>query len=222
MNEMALFKMSYGLYIVSSKANDKKAGCIVNTLTQITNTPNQICVSLSKESVTSDVIHRSKVFTGVALTMSADMDLIGEFGFKSSKDLDKFKNFKTKEDINGVPYILEHTSAYFSCNVVQEVDLGTHILFIGEVIDADVIRDEEVMTYAYYHDIKKGGTPKNAPSYREEKQMETKTQDTITNKKTIGWRCVVCGYIYEGDPLPEGYLCPICGVDSTFFERVEA
>ncbi|MEF9961987.1 MAG: flavin reductase [Erysipelotrichaceae bacterium] len=207
MNERALFKLSYGLYIVSSKDEYTTSGCIVNSLNQITNTPNQMSVTLNKNNATTKVIQNSNMFTAVVLTQSAPMELIGEFGFKSSKDVDKFSKFKVAYD-HDIPYINEHVAAYFTCKVTQSVDVGTHIMFIGECIEAEEISKEEVMTYAYYHQVKNGTTPPSAPSYQKE-------------VKVVGWRCKVCGYIYEGEHIPADFICPVCGVDVNSFEKIE-
>ncbi len=110
-------------------------------------------------------------------------------------------------DQENIPYIQKHMVAYFTCKVVSTLDVGTHVIFVGEVVDMDVINNEEVMTYAYYHQVKNGATPKNASSYQEK-----------VDKK--GWRCTICGYIYEGEELPEDYICPLCGAPAPLFEKL--
>lgn len=208
MDTTAFFTMSYGLYIITTAFGDKKAGCIVNTLSQVTAEPAKFTVTLHKDNYTQTLLAKSNTFSATVLDIESDMELIGTFGFKSSKDVDKFKGYPTEVDSKGNPYVLAHANAQFTCNVTQQVDLGTHIMFIGEVIEAKRLSNVESMTYAYYHQIKKGGTPKNAPSY----------QETPAKK---GWRCTICGYIYEGDPLPKEYLCPLCGANADCFEKVE-
>ena len=207
MNETALYNLSYGLYIISSTNEGKDAGCIANTLHQVTASPVQLSVALNKDNFSEQVIAESGYFNAVALTQEVDMDVIATFGFQSSKDHDKYASVPFSRDSKGIPYVKEHTAAYFTCKVVQQVDLGSHVMFIGEVIDCDNLAKEEVMTYAYYHKVKNGTTPKNASSYQE------KTEKS-------GWRCSICGYIYEGDPLPEDYICPICGAPAAVFEKV--
>ena len=207
MDTTALFTMSYGLYIISSKDGDFAAGCVANTLTQVTSSPIQLAITLNKENVTEQIIEKSGYFAAVVLDIQADMELIGTFGFQSSKDVDKFARFPCGSDANGIPYVKEHVAARFSCKVVKQVDVGTHMMFIGEVIEAENMDHEEVMTYAYYHKVKKGATPKKAPSFHEEPVK-------------VGWRCSICGYIYEGDPLPMDYICPLCGAPASVFEKV--
>ncbi|WP_416325512.1 flavin reductase [[Eubacterium] hominis] len=208
MNETALFKLSYGLYIISSNFEGKDAGCVVNTLHQVTASPIQLSVAVNKDNYTKQVIEASGKFNAVALTQDVPMDTIKRFGFQSSKDHEKYEGIASKRDIQNIPYLTEHTAAYYTCKVVHQLDIGTHVIFIGEVIDCDVISQEEVMTYAYYHKVKNGTTPKNASSYQAK-----------TEKK--GWRCTICGYIYEGDPLPEDYICPVCGAPAAVFEKID-
>ncbi len=207
MDQTAFFKLSYGLYIISANHEGKDAGCVANTLHQVTSSPAKLAVTLNKENYTEQLIEKSGRFTGVVLTQDCDMEVIKTFGFTSSKDTDKFASFTHKRDENGIAYITDHVAARYSLKVEQQVDLGTHVMFIGEVEDAEVLSAEEVMTYAYYHQVKKGGTPKKAPSYQED------------NKKS-GWRCTICGYIYEGDPLPEDFVCPLCGAPAAVFEKI--
>lgn len=207
MNQSALHKLSYGLYIISSSYDGKDVGCVANTLHQVTSSPIQLAVTLNKDNMTEQIIEQSGVFNAVVLTQDVSMDIIKVFGFTSSKDRNKYEAVPHARDIQNIPYITEHTSAQFTCKVVKQVDLGTHVMFVGEVVDCDVLCKEEVMTYAYYHTVKNGGTPKNAPSFQ---QSEVKT----------GWRCTICGYIYEGETLPEDYLCPLCQAPASCFEKV--
>lgn len=208
MNETALFKLSYGLYIISSLDEGRGVGCVANTLQQVTSSPIHVSITLNKDNYTQQVIAKSGIFHASILTKEVDMDIIRTFGFQSSKDHNKFANLPIKNDVLGIPYITQHSAASLTCKVVNQLDLGTHVLFIGEVVDADIVSDEEVMTYAYYHQVKNGVTPKNAPSYQEKVEKS-------------GWRCTICGYIYEGDVLPEDYVCPICGAPASAFEKVK-
>ena len=185
MDYHAFDKLSYGLYIVSSEAGGKAAGCIVNTLGQVTVFPVQVAVTINKENQTTRTILESGKFSATVLAESASMELIGRFGFQCSRDVDKFAGFAWARDINGVPYVTEQCAARFACTVVNEVDLGTHILFVARVDDWAVLDDVPQMTYDYYHAVKKGLTPPKASSYRPPEE------------KVTGWRCTVCGYIYE-------------------------
>lgn len=207
MNTKAFFKLTYGLYLVSSCHDSKQSGCVVNTLSQVTSKPAKLSVTISKDNFTEKVIEKSGCFAATALTQNADMNLIGEFGFKSSETVDKFDKFNTKIDENGIKYVIDYAAARYSCKVIKSLDLGSHVMFIGEVLDAEVLNEDEVMTYSYYHQVKKGATPKNAPSYKEE------------TKKT-GFRCEVCGYILEADEIPDDFICPICGVGKNRFKKI--
>ena len=209
MDLQAFFKMSYGLYVVSSSDREHRSGCVVNTLTQVTAEPPKLMVAVNKDNFTTGIIRKAGYFAGTAFGVGADMLQIGHFGFKSGRDFDKFADIPFAVDENGMPYPTAHMVARFSCKVVQELDVGTHILFVGEVTGAEKMAGEEPMTYAYYHQVKKGKTPKNASSYQPEAP------------KVKGWRCTVCGYEYQGAELPEGFTCPICGVDAGRFEKIE-
>ena len=215
MDLTAFYKMTYGLYILSSSAQGKDAGCIVNTVTQVTAEPPKLAVAVNKQNTTAKIIQESGVFAAVPLTQKAGMDLIGVFGFRSSETEDKFAGFHFKRDEAGVPYVTDCAAARFSAKVEQTVDLGTHLLFIGEVTEAEKLLPEEPMSYAYYHSVVKGGTPKTAPSYKGEAE-EVPVAPATSGER---WRCTVCGYIHEG-PLPEGFTCPICGVGADKFEKL--
>ena len=206
MDSKAFQKLSYGLYLISTKNGDKAAGCVVNTLAQATSSPLQLAVTINKDNYTTRMILESGYFTGVALAQTATMELIGAFGFKCSKDVDKFEGFQTKTDKNGIPYVCEQVTARFSCKVVNQMDAGSHIIFLAEVEDAEVIDDSESMTYAYYHVIKKGVTPPKASSYVAEPSK--------------GYRCTVCGYVTDLDPLPDDFVCPVCGQGRDKFVKI--
>lgn len=209
MDEKALFKLSYGLYIISSSHNGHDAGCVANTLAQVTNSPNRLSIALNKNNDTTKVIQESGRFSAVVLAQGVDMEIIAKFGFHSSRDTEKFDQLAFLRDEAGVPYLTQHIAARVSVKVTGSLDLGTHILFVGELEEAEILSNEEVMTYAYYHQVKNGLTPKNAPSYQE-----------VTPEKKVGWKCSVCGYIYEGDPLPADFICPICHQDASVFEKI--
>ena len=207
MDQTAFFKLSYGLYIISTTSEGKDAGCVANTLHQVTSSPAQLAVTLNKDNYTEQLIEKSGRFSAVVLTQNCGMDIIKNFGFCSSRDNDKFAQCTYRRDTHGVPYPSEHMAARYSLKVVKTLDLGTHVMFVGEVEEAELLSEEEVMTYAYYHQVKNGATPKNAPSYQEKSEKS-------------GWRCTICGYIYEGDPLPQDYVCPLCGAPAALFEKL--
>ncbi len=205
MDKTAFYKLSYGLYVITSSNGNINGVLIANTLNQVTSSPARMSITLNKDNFTTGLIMESKNFCATVLTEDVDMNLIATFGFQSSKDNDKFVNFNTGVDSNGVTYVTDYAAARFSCNVFDYVDLGTHITFFGDVVDAEVIEDKPVMTYAYYQKVKNGTTPKSAPSYQEKEEPKK------------GYRCTVCGYVYEGDPLPEDYVCPVCKQGSDKF-----
>ncbi len=166
MDKKALYKMTYGLYIVSTTIDGKDSGCVVNTLEQVTSQPPKMCVAINKDNFTEQQIEKSEFFAAVALTQDVDMKLIGGFGFWSSRDKNKFEGLKYKRDLNGAPYLTEKTAARYSLKLVDKLDLGTHVMLIGEVQDAEVLSEADPLTYSYYHKHLKGRTPKNAPSYQ--------------------------------------------------------
>ena len=235
MNLKAVQKICYGLYIISSKKEDMINGQIANTVFQITSDPPTIAVSINKQNLTGEYIPSSKVFTVSILSKEAPMTLIGNFGFKSGRDTDKFKDVKYRTGITGAPVVLEHTVGYLDCEVIGTTDVGTHNIFIGKVIDCDTLSDAEPMTYAYYHEIKGGKSPKTAPTYVKE-EIPKKEEGAKVGRTGAGkYKCSVCGYIYDpenGDPdaginpdtpfeaLPDDWVCPLCGAPKGEFEAV--
>ncbi len=207
MDTKAFFKLTYGLYIVTTNDGEHESGCVINTMTQVTAEPSQVCVTLNKENYTTQILEKSGVFNVSVLLEKVSMEVIRQFGFQCGKDIDKFEGIDYGIDENGVKYLKQDSAAMFVCRVKQKVDVGTHIMFISEVVDAKTLSDETVLTYSAYHEKKNGTTPKSAPSYIEETQKQ-------------GWRCDVCGFIYEGETLPEDYICPICKVDASHFHKI--
>lgn len=223
-DKKAFRSMSYGLYVIGAKSEDGKAGCVVNTLQQVTSEPLQVSVALNKENATTQAVRRSGRFTAACLSEAATMELIGVFGFHTSADTDKFAQCAVAEDSFGVPYVNEQTCARFSAKVVQEVDLGTHMLFVGEVEEAEAVPDAEPpMTYAYYHAVKGGKTPPKASSYLGEGPAAPKAAESAADgaKPKYAWRCTICGHIEYVDELPDDFVCPICGMGKEMFERIE-
>ncbi len=172
MNLTALHAIGYGMYVIGSKKGDKINAQIANTVFQITSEPPTIAVSINKKNLTHEFIHDSGVFSASILCLSTPLNFIGNFGFKSGRDVDKFRGIQYKTGTTGAPVVLDNAVAYLEAKVVKEVDVGTHTLFIGEIIDADVIFKAECMTYSYYHQVKKGTVPKTAPHYIEEKKED--------------------------------------------------
>ncbi|MEA2086340.1 MAG: flavin reductase [Chloroflexota bacterium] len=228
MNPKALYKLGYGLYVVCSRKGGRLNGQIANTVFQITSEPPTIAVSINKNNSTHEFIRESKVMAVSVLSRDTPLSFIGHFGFKSGRDIDKLKGINYKTGETRAPVVTDNALAYLEARVIQEVDVGTHTIFVGELVGADVLREGEPMTYAYYHQVKRGTTPKTAPSYVEEKKEEA--------PKAPKYRCRVCGYIYDpelGDPdggikpgtpfeeIPDDWVCPVCGAAKSDFEREE-
>lgn len=205
--QTAFFKLTCGLYILSSGSDRKDSGCIINTLQQVTSHPEQLSITINKKNFTQQIIDQSGFFSAMPLLAQTDISLIQNFGFRSSRDHNKFDGYNCKRDENGVLYLVDQVSARFSCQVTQKMDVGSHIIYVGKVSEAAVLSHEEVMTYAYYHQVKNGTTPPNAPSY----------QEKTTSK---GWRCTICGYIHEEETLPQDFICPVCGAPASVFEKI--
>jgi len=214
MNKLALHKLSYGIYVLSTKVGDAPFGCIINTVFQITSEPAQITISCNKDNFTHDKIKEAGVFAISALAEDASPDLIATFGYKSGKDVDKFEKhpFQVGTELS-LPIFQNDSVASFECRVVNELSVGTHTIFIGSVEECSVIKDDvKEMTYRYYHEIRKGLAPKNAPTYIEETPKEPKQ------------RCSICGYIYDEDTpfeeLDDNWVCPICGAKKELFTKI--
>lgn len=212
----AFRNLSYGLYLVSSKKDGKSVGCVVNTFAQVTSEPPQVSVAVNKDNFTSQGILETGAYEVVVLDESASMDLIGKFGFYSSAEVDKFADFPTTFSEQDIEYVTQCSCAHFSVRVTQNIDLGSHVLFIGEVVDSEQIAGAVPMTYAYYHQVKGGKTPPKASSYNGGEE-EVVSED----KPKIAWRCKICGHIEYVDELPEDFKCPVCGVGRDQFERIE-
>jgi flavin reductase (DIM6/NTAB) family NADH-FMN oxidoreductase RutF len=165
MNLMALYNLSYGLYVVSSRKGDRFNGQIANTVFQVTSEPPTVAVSINKQNLTHEFINNSKVFTASVLSKDTPLSFIGHFGFKSGREVDKLKGINYKLGESKAPIVLDHSLAYLEAKVINQVDVGTHTIFIGELVGADILSEAEPMTYAYYHQVKRGTTPKTAPSY---------------------------------------------------------
>ena len=224
MDRKAFFTMTCGLYVVSAEAEGRRAGCVVNTAVQVTSAPPQISVAVNKDNVTASVIAQAGAFAVTVIDKTADMSFIGDFGFRSSATYDKFAGYEVRRTMLGAPFTPEHAAAVFSCRSVNAIDVGKHWLFIGEVVDAERLGDNEPITYDYYHKVLKGKTPPKASSYMVEESKEESAMETSEGKKTYKFVCTVCGYEVEVDTpeLPEDFVCPVCGVGPDQFERTEA
>lgn len=231
MNPKTLHKISYGLYVVCSKNKDKINGQIANAIIQVTSKPQTIAISINTQNLTHDFIKKSKIFTISILSEETPMNFIGNFGFKSGRTINKFENVEYKFGKTNVPIVLENTVAYFETKVIEEINVGTHTIFIGRVIDAEILTENNPMTYEYYHKCKGGYSPKTAPTYSIaiDKEKTKKKEDKMDK-----FVCKICGYVYEpelGDPdngieagtkfedLPENWVCPVCGAGKKDFEK---
>lgn len=250
MKYKAFHKLSYGLYIIATELNGKKFGYVGNTAFQITSEPSQILISSHKNNYSTSKILESKKFSISVLKKEVNTSLIGEFGFMSGADIDKFRNIETITSATGAPIIVDSSVAWFDCRVVNSIDVGSHILIIGEVLDSDVLSGDEPLTYDYYREKYKMLAPKNSPTYVEKEklqnekvpepvvksQQKVETQIENTAGDLSAYTCNICGFQYdpaEGDPalgippgtpfedLPEDYRCPICNAAKDYFSKNE-
>ena len=227
MNPKALFKLGYGLYVVTSRKGERLNGQIANTVFQITSEPPTVAVSINKKNLTWEYIKESRVFAVSVLCQDTPLSFIGQFGFKSGRDIDKLAGINHKLGQTRAPVVLDNVTSYLEAKVTKEMDVGTHTIFVGEIVDGDVINEKPCMTYDYYHQVKRGTTPKTAPSYVEEKKEEA--------PKMSKYKCSVCGWIYDpaaGDPdggiapgtpfekIPDNWQCPMCGAAKSEFEKI--
>ena len=222
-DKRALFTLSYGLYIISSTKDDRYNGQIANSIFQVTSEPATIAVSINRQNLTHEFINASRVFSISVLSQQTPMPFIGQFGFKCGRDINKFEGIKYKIGQTNTPLILDNTISVFEIKVINQLECGTHTIFIGEVVNCEKLNDLAPMTYDYYHVIKGGKSPKTAPTY-------------IKEEKVLGkYECDTCGYIYDpraGDPdngikadtaftdLPEDWVCPTCGAEKNNFKQV--
>ena len=205
MDKKAMYRLSYGLFVLTAREAEKDNGCIINTAIQAASEPNQLSICVNKANHTHDMILRTGKFTVSILSQKAEFELFRHFGFQSGRDVNKFEAFdKCERGTNGLYYITEGTNAYISVTVKKTEDLGSHTMFIGEITDMEVLSDIPSVTYEYY-----------------QSHIKPAPQPTITRKRygTI-WRCRICGYEYEGEELPEDFICPICKHPASDFERV--
>jgi flavin reductase (DIM6/NTAB) family NADH-FMN oxidoreductase RutF/rubredoxin len=231
MDQKVFRKISYGVYIVTSREGDRLNGQVANAVMQVCSSPPVVAIAINKENLTHAFIKKSGVFTVSILAQDFPPNLIGRFGFKSGRDLNKFEGIPYRLGANSCPILEEHTVGYFGGKVTTEMDAGTHTIFVGEVQEGELLNDAEPMTYAYYHVVKGGTTPKTAPTYIE-KDTETKPEQ-MEDKTMKKYKCSVCGYIYDpakgdadggippGTPfekLPDDWTCPVCGASKDQFE----
>ena len=210
MNSMVLNNISYGMYAIGVKDKDKISACIANTVAQVSAFPEIIAVSINRENYTNSCIKKTGIFTVSVLSEDTDPSVIGNLGFKSGKEVDKLKNLDYKLLDSGLPVIEKDSSCYFSCKVIDSIEVGTHTVFVAEVTSTSDDFKKPPMTYSYYHRVIKGSAPKNAPTYRGYQQKSDKE-----------YTCTVCGYAYDGkipfESLHNTWVCPICGAPKSVF-----
>ena len=210
MNKDVFRNISYGVYIITAMDGERPTGCTANSIMQVTSEPATMAVSINHENYTNGCIKKFGKFAFSIMAEDSDAKLIGNFGFRSGKDTNKFQeaDYKMAE---GVP-VIKNTCGYVVCKVIDQMETSTHTIFLGEVIAAERFETKaQAMTYAYYHQVIKGKSPKNAPTYLPENQTEKKVEHV----------CDVCGYVYQGDPLPVDFICPVCGVGADRFYKTE-
>lgn len=190
MDNKVLYKMTYGLFLLTAKENGADNGCVINTAVQVAGNPTRIAISVQKNNKTHDMIEDTGVFNISSITTQADFELFTRFGMQSGRNVNKFDGFsKVARSENGLLYLTDIANMYMSAKVTESSDLGSHTLFVAEVTDGEVLSEEMSCTYGYY-------------------QSDIKPKPVVSEKKT--WSCSVCGYVYEGDELPDDFECPLC------------
>lgn len=203
MDKKAMYNLTYGLFVLTARLGEKDNGCIINTAGQVTSTPNRISITINKDNLTHDLVKESGKFNISILSERASFDLFKHFGFQSGREVDKFDGYTAcKRSENGLYYITEGTNAYISATVEQAIDLGSHTMFIASVDDMEVLASDPSASYAYY-----------------QSSIKPKPEKKDAGGKTV-WRCTVCGYVYEGDVLPDDFVCPLCKHPASDFEKV--
>lgn len=229
MDKKILYKISYGIYVVSSKNKDKFNGQIANTVIQVTAEPPKLSVCINTKNLTHQFIQKSKVFSASILEQNVPMKFIGHFGFKSGREFDKFNKMDYKLGKTGVPIVIPNSLGYIECELTGNINVGTHTIFVGKIVDAQIIKEGDPLTYAYYHQVKNGKSPENAPTYIKEEKIKSREE-----KKMEKYECTICGYVYDpekGDPdsgvspgisfedLPDDWVCPVCGAGKDDFKK---
>ncbi|MBO7402030.1 MAG: flavin reductase [Lachnospiraceae bacterium] len=201
----ALYKLSYGLFVVTTRDGGKDNGCITNTAIQVASNPNRMAIAVNKTNYSHDLIAKTGLVNISVLTESAPFDLFTRFGFSSGRDTDKFAGYDAvKRTPNGLLAITEHTNAVFSGKVKEIVDCGSHSLFLLDITESEVLSSEPSVTYAYYFD-----------------HIKPKPKKSTDGEKKTKWVCKICGYEFEGEELPDDFICPLCKHGKEDFEKVE-
>ena len=210
MDKNVFRSLSYGVYVIGTMDGDRPTGCTANSAMQITSSPATLAVSINHDNYTNSCIEKTGFFSCSILAETSDPGLIGGFGFRSGKDCDKFEGVEFKISV-GVPVILD-SCGYVVCKVIDRMETSTHTVFLGEVIEGEVFKKDAPMTYAYYHNVIKGKSPKNAPTYLPE-------ENAAEEKKESVYVCKICGYEHKGEEPGADFKCPICGMGRDKFEK---
>ena len=200
MNKEVMFKISYGLYVLTAKDGDKHNGCIINTLQQVTESPSRVSITVNKENFTHDMVMKTGEFNVSIISEAASFDMFKHFGFQSGRDVNKFADYPMAIGENGIAYVTEGVNSYVSGKVIQTVDLGTHTMFIADVTGGEVLNEAASATYDYYH-------------------KNIKVMPGEDSAKSSGWVCQICGYEYEGEDLPADFVCPWCKHGAADFKK---
>ena len=205
MDKKAMYKLSYGLFVLTAKDGEKDNGCIINTAIQAASTPNQISICVNKANFTHDMIQKTGAFTVSVISQKATFSLFEHFGFHTGREVDKFADFTAcKRGENGIFYVTQGTNAYISVKVTKTEDLGSHTMFIGEITDMEVLSEDASATYEYYM---------NHIKPKPQESAKTEGGQTV-------YRCKICGYEYVGEELPADFICPLCKHPAEDFEKV--
>lgn len=202
MDNRAMYTLSYGLFLLSAQADGIDNACIINTACQVTSTPNRLTIAVNNANFTTGMIEKSGAFNLSVLDETAPFSVFEHFGFRSGRDGSKLDGVEYARSENGLIYLPAHAAAYLSCKVESVTDLGTHKLFLAQVTDGETLSSVPAMTYAYYH-----------------ANVKPKPAAPKTGKK--GWRCKICGYVYEGETLPADFICPLCKHPASDFEPID-
>lgn len=200
-----IFNLSYGVFMVSTKAGDKINGCTTNTCIQVANDPTRVAIAVLNRNYTCDLIKESGVFAVSIYDQTVTFQTISHFGHNTGREMDKFEGMELPTDINGVPYLNYQSNAVLSCKVLEQHELGTHTLFIGEVLEAKLLNDNKPLLY---------------DDYQTKLKPKKKAPAEASSKKIIGWRCTICNFKYMGETLPSDYECEVCGHGPEDFEPI--
>lgn len=205
MDNKAFYNLTYGVFLLSTAFEGKKNACIINTCIQVANSPTRLLISCINANYTTELLKKSGAFTLSVLDNTCTFDFIKNFGLQSGRNADKFDSIEFKLNSNKIPYIETYASSLFSCHIVEKMDLGSHTAFVAEVDEAKVLSHNTALTYSDYQN-----------------KLKPKPANANPAGKIKGWRCKICGYVFDGEKLPADFLCPLCGHPASDFEPIYA